>query len=794
MDQPSSDPSHASHAPGAPGADPTWTSSAKDMVGASIGASRVWFTLGFGIVNEVYYPRVDTPQVRDLGFIVSDGKGFWIEVKRLEAYTLKLVAPGVPAVEVVHTHQRFTLTLRITPDPDRDVLAIESKLEGDADLSVYVLLAPHLGATGYDNLAQVYAVGGRTVLGARQGPFGLALAVVDGEQADGIGGASAGYVGSSDGWQDFNRHGAFTWRYQAAGPGNVSLTAAIPRQGVLTLGFGASIHAAGVLAISSAMQPFDGLVKRNVEQWTRWHADRDPDRALASDASAALAGQFELSAMVLRSHRDKTYPGTMVASLSVPWGNSHDDRGGYHLVWPRDLVECATALLAIGAEADTRNTLRYLIATQKDDGGWSQNQWLSGEPYWTGAQLDETAFPILLAAALAERDALGGINVRDMVMRALNNIIRNGPSTEQDRWEENAGLNAFTLAIVLAALVAGAEFVTEPARSFVLQLADAWNARLEDWLVVKGSALAKKLGVPGYYVRIAPAAAVQDASALNGDIQVKNRGAGGVMPISELVGTDFLQLVRFGIRAADDPWILASVTVADALLKADTPSGPAWRRYTLDGYGEHEDGGPFDGSGVGRAWPLLTGERGHYELAAGHDPTPFLEAMNAMTGPGGMIPEQVWDAADLPERRLFQGKPSGSAMPLVWAHAEFIKLMLSRAKGRPIDRPQSVWRRWGGRRPKGAAVWTPTAPITTIAADADLVIATFQAAKLHWGRDGWRNVADTQTADIGLGVHAVRLPASALAGAARIDFTFQELGDGRWDGRDYHLDVRSSSY
>ena len=103
--------------PGSPGIAPTWTSSAKDIVGCALGPSRIWFTLGFGIVNEVYYPRIDIPQIRDLGFIVGDGHGFWVEVKRLENYTLRLLAPGTPAVEIVHKHERFTLTLRVTPIP-----------------------------------------------------------------------------------------------------------------------------------------------------------------------------------------------------------------------------------------------------------------------------------------------------------------------------------------------------------------------------------------------------------------------------------------------------------------------------------------------------------------------------------------------------------------------------------------------------------------------------------------------------------------------------------------------------
>src|SRR5690349_7148067 len=149
------------HAPGAPGIAPSWTSSAKDIVGCSLGPARLWFTLGFGIVNEVYHPRVDLPQIRDLGFIVAGPDGFWSEVKRNENYTIRPLAPSVPAVEIVHEHPRYTLRLRITPDPRRDVLVIECLLvpaletAGDGGLGLYVLVAPHLGATGYDNIATV---------------------------------------------------------------------------------------------------------------------------------------------------------------------------------------------------------------------------------------------------------------------------------------------------------------------------------------------------------------------------------------------------------------------------------------------------------------------------------------------------------------------------------------------------------------------------------------------------------------------------------------------------------------
>src|SRR5437763_14459102 len=123
----------------------------------------------------------------------------------------------------------------------------------------------------------------------------------------------------------------------------------------------------------------------------------------------------------------------MVACLSVPWGYAGKQRGGYHLVWPRDLVHCAGALLAFGAEPEARDTLRYLIATQTEDGHWYQNQWLGGTPYWTGIQLGGAAMPVLLAAELEERDALGGIAGGDMGRRAVGWLARTGPAAAQDR-------------------------------------------------------------------------------------------------------------------------------------------------------------------------------------------------------------------------------------------------------------------------------------------------------------------------------------------------------------------------
>ena len=779
-------------ATGSPGISPTWCSSAKEMVGCSLGSSRLWFTVGGGIVNEVFFPRVDVPQIRDLGFIVADDQGFWIEVKRMNSHKLVWAAQGVPALEIVHQHERFTLSLRIAPDSHRDVLLVDIKLEGEPGLRPYVLLAPHLGGSGYDNQAEVNTYRNRRVLWAEQGPFALALAAVDASQHDAWGRSSAGYVGASDGWQDFSRHGKMEWQYSRAGPGNVSLMGELPRQATLALGFAGSKESAATLAISALLRPFNEPWQQLLDGWSVWHRRCVEQREFQHDIPEVLREQFFTSAMVLRVHQDKIYPGAMVASLSVPWGNTRDERGGYHLVWPRDLVESAGALLALGAEDEARDILRYLIATQHADGHWYQNQWLGGKPYWEGVQLDEVGFPVLLAARLAKRGALRGIEVADMINRAIGYIARTGPISQQDRWEENSGINTFTLAVCIAALVEGAEWLDARTREFILDLADYWNAHIEAWTAVYDTDLARRIGVHGYYIRNAPTARDINPRALLDVLPVKNQAGAQTLTAEEQVGIDFLQLVRFGLRRADDPLIVDSLRVVDELLKVDTPNGPSWHRYNGDGYGEHDDGTPFDGVGQGRVWPLLTGERGHYELAAGKDPLPYLQAMVAMSGAGGMIPEQVWDSEPIPEKNLFPGRPTGSAMPLVWAHAEYIKLLISRQLGHPCDQPEITLQRYQGKRPEiKHAVWLPQDQILKISSGQILFIAMYEPCVIHWSLDGWQSALDTATRDTGLGLHLVELDTQALR-SGQVDFTTQRADTGKWLGRNYTIEIENS--
>jgi glucoamylase len=781
-------------APGGPGLPPTWSSSNKEMVGCSAGRSRLWFTIGGGIVNEVYYPRIDSPQIRDLGFIVADGKGFWVEVKRLWQHTVELLEPGIPAVHIVHRHARFELELTIVPGAERDALLIAVALTGDVDLRPYALLAPHLGGTGRDNFAQVADHGGRRILHAQREDFALALAAACEGQRDAFGRASAGYAGASDGWQDFGRNGAMSWEYGAAGPGNVALLGELPRICTLALAFGSSPEAAATLALTALFEPFEGIRDRHLKGWRDWYARSRLPAEYLRGLSPGCLRQFQMSAMVLRVHQDKTYPGAMVASLSIPWGNTKEEREGYHLVWPRDLVECAGAFLAVGATREAGNTLRYLRASQLADGHWYQNQYLGGKPYWSGVQLDETALPVVLAALLAERGALEGTEVADMVLRALSFIVRHGPQSDQDRWEETAGLNTFTLAACISALVCGADWLPADACELALDFADFWNSRLEDWTAVRDTPLARQYEIPGYYVRVAPSQAIADRGAFDKVVSINNQAFDPGLPAAAQFGVDFLQLVRFGLRRPDDPMILGSLKLADALLKVDTPHGPSWRRYNDDGYGEHDDGGNYDGVGRGRPWPLLTGERAHYEIASGRDPLPLMEAMAGMASPGGMLPEQIWDAPSIPAVGLQFGQATGSAMPLAWTHAEFVKLVASRALERPFDRPEAVWRRYHGDRVVARrAIWTPHAPISDMQAGLLLIIVLPAPANVHYGFDGWQNVTDATTTPNALGVHVLHLDTSKLKSGQRLDFTYWNLPSGAPAGADHRISISASA-
>jgi glucoamylase len=792
------------YAPGGPGIEPRWTSSAKSGVGTALGAtSRVWFTLSHGIFNEIYYPRVDHACTRDLGLIVTDGRAFFSEEKRHALHQVAYLAEGVPAYRLINTCRqgRYRIEKQIIAAPRRDAvlqsthfIPLRDRLE---DYHLYILLAPHLGNRGSGNTAWVGDYKGTAMLFAERDGYAMALTCSEPWVK-----CSAGFVGVSDGWQDLSQHKQMTWTYTHAEQGNVALTGEVDVRAssgafVLALGFGACAAEAGHQALASLMDGFAGTQAEYVGQWQGWQS---PLRALQA-GGASERDLYRLSMAVLHTHEAKSFPGGLIASLSIPWGfaKGDEDLGGYHLVWPRDLVETAAGLLAGGAHREACRVIHYLRVTQEADGHWPQNMWLDGTPYWNGVQMDETALPILLVDLARREGAEDGDVTRfwPMVRRAAGYVVRNGPVTQQDRWEMDPGYSPFTLGAEIAALLAAADLADLAAApqmaTYLRETADTWNASIERWIYVTDTAVDRQLGVEGHYVRIAPPEQAEAASPRHGFVPIKGRSpeqSSG--PAAYIVGPDALALVRFGLRAADDPRIVNTVAVIDAVLKVDTPYGPAWRRHVQDLYGEHVDGTPFNGTGCGRAWPLLTGERAHYELIAGRrgHAESLMHAMEAFANEGGMIPEQIWDAPDIPERELRFGQPSGSAMPLVWAHAEYVKLRRSLQDHGVFDMPpQTVQRYVVQKTDSPYAVWRFNNKTASIPAGKTLRLESLAAAVVHWSADGWQTAHDTGTCDTGLGIYVADLPTARLPVGTALRFTFYWPTADRWEGTDFVVEV-----
>lgn len=687
-------------APGHPGIDARWTSSAKDGVGTALSRNnRIWYAISHGIVNEIYFPRIDQACTRDFELIVTDGVDFFSEEKRDTTTRMTMVAPGVPLFHVTNSclQGRYSLSKYIFSDPERDCVVQHIRLEKwSPELRLFVLLAPHIRNQGMGNTAWLDDYKGIPMLFAEREDVTMALAC-----SSNWAGRSVGFVGQSDGWQDLSRKKKMTWFYERAEQGNVAMTGEVDltkgEDIVLVLGFGRSASEAGHKARATLEDDPEEMQANFVQPWSDWQKDL---RVLSP------SGLYRSSTAVLRTHEDKAFRGGSIASLSIPWGASKgdNDMGGYHLVWPRDLVETAGGFLAAGAFPEVRRTLDYLRATQESAGYWPQNMWLDGSPYWPGIQMDEIALPVLLADLAFRKGALNQeqwMSFWPMVKKAATYIMTHGPVSAQDRWEEDAGCSPFTLAAEIAALVVSAEFAEaagdHTTAAAALATADKWFGKIDQWTLARDTELARGHGVNCYYVRISPPDISESGSPLGGYVAIKNRppseSSGEAV---EIISPDALALVRFGLRRPDDPRILDTIKVIDAILKRDLPGGPSWCRYNHDGYGEHSDGRPFDGTGIGRPWPLLTGERAHYELAKG-DREKALSLAQTMAGFAngtGLIPEQVWDAEDIPEREIFRGRPTGSAMPLVWAHAEYIKLLRSIKDGDVFDLPVQTIKRY----------------------------------------------------------------------------------------------------
>jgi glucoamylase len=763
---------------GTPGMEPRWTSSVKDAVGTAYSASsRVWFTSSHGILNEIYHPTIDRAQVRDMEFLVTDGETFVHEEKRDLLSSFEYIHPETLGVRYVNRDPdgRYALTKEIICDPHHSVVLTRVRLEGRESLlprlKVYALLAPHLDGGGASNTARALEIAGHKILLAWKNEWSLAMAA-----SCGFSRLSCGFVGSSDGWRDLTENFRMDWEFGSATDGNIAMMGELDLaeksttdglEFTVAIGIGEGHHTALQQTVSALTTPFEEHRSRFIAQWQR-AANPEWLAAKAGDGGKLMRASHN----VLLAHEDKTFSGAFVASASIPWGQvmGDDDLGGYHLVWTRDMVQTATALLACDRVETARRALVYLACTQQPNGGFAQNFWVDGRPYWSGVQLDEVAFPLILAWRLWKADGLGEMDIFPFVETAVGFLVRYAPITHQERWEENAGYSPSTLAAVIAGLLCAAEMVrahdSDELATFLEEFADWIEHHIEDWTVTNEGVLHPE--IRRHYMRIRPpekGEAYACESCCTETIRVNNRPPGTRTEFAarEIVDAGFLELVRYGVRRADDPLIVDSLQVVDEVLKRELPQGPGWLRYNWDGYGQRPDGGPFQGWGQGRVWPLLTGERAHYELAAGKDIAALIKTYERFATCGQMLPEQVWDEADLPNTSLRLGKPAGSAVPLVWAHAEYLKLLRSALDGKVFDRIDAVYARYcqpegRSRTRQNLEIYSLRRPIQRIAAGDTLRILDENHFDLIWSRDTWQTTHTTASRSLGSAGFSADIP------------------------------------
>jgi glucoamylase len=789
----------------------------------------VWFTLSRGIVTEIFSPTADLAAIHDFCFVVTDSRGFFSEEQRDCAVDTRTTEPGIPFYTVENSclSGRYQIFKHILVDPSRDVLLQQVKLVPSGvnldELRLFVLLTPHLGDRGKGNSGRMESYRNTPMLMAQREQYALALA----SSAPWIS-RTVSYVGPQDAWHQLHTHGQIIREFDRAYNGNISLAGEIDLkrcqgQFLLALSFDESGEGAALNALLSLNEGFGAARDQYVASWQSWHKQlsdfdganfaqgRNKDHLKRPDHSRPRVHQtdsiveqnlYRTSLMVLRTHRAKKFSGAGVASLSTPWGEARGDEAmEYHLVWSRDLVEEAAGLLAAGAGNEALDTLNYLRATQKSQGGWPKNMRVDGQAHSDGIQLDEAALPVLLANLLHRYGVLDDAQMEKywpMVRDAAAFIIRSGPETGQDRWENTSGLSPYTLATEIAALLIAAglshRFGDAKTGDLFRQSADLWNDLIEPWTYVIDTPLSRRIGVEGYYVRIAPSPGMHTLKRRG---EVPHMKQAHDLPVREVVSPDALALVRFGLRAPDDPRILNTIKAIDAMTRVDLPAGPCWRRYNGDYYGEYDDGTPFGGAddknGIGRPWPLLTGERGHYALAAGNldRAKQLLEAMGGFSSQVGFLPEQVWDRDDLPDRALFRGRPSGSAMPLAWAHAEYIRLLRSIRDGQLFDQPPDTRERYVQNQAKSnLCLWRFDHQCDSIFAGRKLRIELMAPAVVHFSTNDWHSANDIETQDTGLGFHLVDLPVQQLKAGSKLRFTFRwPEAENRWEGKDFELEV-----
>ncbi len=767
-----------------PGKASPWSYAGKQGIGASYEAykdyqysdqattgavSKVWFSLAQGVLTETMYGRIHEAQIREMQLIVTgtgpDGKG-WTAFEDTDTdshvdYIDKDAAgrPLAPAYRLTNTDKkgRFVIIKDVFTDPDHQSLMTRVTIKPlqKGPLTAFVLLDPSVANTSGDDEGHANL----DVLQAWDGGTALSLsASVPFDQA------TVGWAGTGDNMWDLVNNQKLTRIFASTGgaKGNIVLIGQLPAIKKettfdLAIGFGSDADKANAEAQATLKSGYKKVLA-NYEGtgpaigWEDYLASLSelPSLVPLSEDNGKL---LYASALSLKVQEDRTSAGALIASLSNPWGEqvyTDTSSTGYKGVWPRDFYQVAMALAALGDKETPVAAFRYLPTVQVRSttpgntgatGWFQQKSHVDGTPEWVGVQLDQTAMPILLGARLEQL----GLISKDELIRSYNDTLKPAaeflshggtvgldwnhatitpPYSQQERWEEQEGYSPSTTAAVIAGLTEAADIATQAGDSAgaqdFLAHADDYSAKLESRLVTTTGTLT---GTPStYYLRISRS---EDANN-PGTLDERNGHPG--LPADQMVDQGFIELVRYGVRPADNADIESSLKVIDDQSLPDNlrvrydfhfgdTTVPGFRRYGNDGYGERTTGGDYaiggqmDPSQRGRVWPIFTGERGHYELALDAEKaggatqadidairSVYVKGMEDFANEGLMIPEQVFDGVGSPDPHGYTvGEGTDSATPLAWSHAEYIKLLRSLRDRQVWDRNPATFARFAGK-------------------------------------------------------------------------------------------------
>ena len=754
-------------APGAPGAPSYFDLARKDCVGTAAGTgSKVWYTVAGGVLSDVYEPTIDNTNVSTLQYVVTDGSTFTDMQTRDMTYTVAADPTGM-ACTVTSTDAKhgFRLITTYLTDPASDTVLMHTTLQDSpgsdtnlAGLHLYARLDAHVNGNGGGETENAGANTGvvdtsagspvpvifstNTITDAVNRDYAvptyMALAATS-DQA-----ASVGYEGTaSDGLTQLDATHALT-SYTSAPDGHIvateDVTPASGHEVTLALGFGRNQAQSVSVAETSLSHPFVLTAAKYLLGWAAYDAGlRRPT------AQASLDRYYYLSANVLKASEDKTYPGAIVASLASPWGQSVPAGvtsggepsyfGSYREVFARDLYEIFTGLMADGDVATARAATLFLFDRQQlPSGAMPRNSLLNGEaaPDTGGLQLDETAYPILMA----QESGLGSDTAlwQDHIRPAADFLVANGPSDGVERWEEQTGYSPSTIAAEIAGLTAASAIAAshgDTARANLYQAtADDFQRNIKSWTVTTTGP-----DGPAYFIRLSK------TGDPNAAISYSLGNGGPTLDQRSVLDGGFQELVRLGELPVSDPDIQASLAIIDKNISVSTPSGTGYYRYgdlaadgSADGYGDcyqpSQDsctttGAPWPptDSGTGHLWPVLSGERAESDLAEGNasGAESLLQAMINFSSGVGLVPEQAWEDPDLPASPygsdpatasigFTDGKAAGSASPLSWAQAQELRLIASLGAGHNVDTPAVMTARYITNGAPGSLPVTITAP------------------------------------------------------------------------------------